>query len=128
MSLIGEHRVSERDKREALGLAEWLRSGGRGEFEIDIRAAARERELLRGGASAEELRAMSWDATSGSLVVPTTLARSLYEYLEASIAGFRIGAMRVNTTGGSGTSSGAIRPQIVAEVICSTGKPSRSLA
>jgi HK97 family phage major capsid protein len=100
LSLIGEHRVNERDKREAAGLTEWLRSGGQGEFEIDIRAAAKERQLLRQGASPDELRAMSWDATSGSLVVPTTLARSLFEYLEASIAGFRVGAMQVNTSTG----------------------------
>lgn len=70
------------------------------EMEIDIRGVLRERELARQGASAEEIRALSWDTTSGSLIVPTTMARSLYEYMEASIAAFRIGAELLITTSG----------------------------
>ena len=100
MSLIGAERVEAREAREADGLRAWLNSGARGELPVDIRSAVRERQLLRQGASTEELRAMAWDASSGSLVVPTTMARALYEYLEASIAGFRIGAMQMTTTSG----------------------------
>lgn len=69
-------------------------------FEIDIQRVAKERELLRQGATPDELRALAWDATSGSLVVPTTMARSLYDKLEAGIAAFRIGATRMNTSTG----------------------------
>jgi HK97 family phage major capsid protein len=70
------------------------------QFEVDIARVARERDLIRQGASTEELRALAWDASSGSLVVPTTMARSLYDVMEASIAGFRIGANRITTSSG----------------------------
>lgn len=70
------------------------------EFEIDIARVAKERDLLRQGAGPDELRALAWDASSGSLVVPTTMARSLYDVLEAGIAGFQIGATRMTTSTG----------------------------
>jgi HK97 family phage major capsid protein len=97
---FGEQRVAQQTRDEIASFRSWMASGGAGEFEIDIRAAARERELLRQGASGAELRALAWDASSGSLVVPTAMARSLYEYLEAAIAGFRIGATTLNTSTG----------------------------
>lgn len=100
MSLIGSARVEARDVRESDTLRAWLAGGAAGDFEVDIRGAARERTLLRSGASAEEIRAIQWDAGSGSLVVPTTMARSLYEYLEAGIAAFRVGAMQMVTSTG----------------------------
>ena len=100
MSLIGSARVEAREVRESDTLRAWLAGGAAGDFEIDIRGAARERALLRSGASAEEIRAIAWDAGSGSLVVPTTMARSLYEYLEAGIAAFRVGAMQMVTSTG----------------------------
>lgn len=100
VQLFGEHRVEKRERAEVDAFRAWLAGGAGGEFEIDIRGAAREREMLRQGATPNEIRALAWDASSGSLVVPTTMARSLYEYLEASIAGFRIGAMRMTTTTG----------------------------
>ena len=81
-------------------LRAWLRGEVSGEFEIDIQAARREREMIRQGATPEELRVMNYQTSSGSLVVPTTMARSLYEYLEAGIAGFRVGASVVNTSTG----------------------------
>tara|TARA_R110000868_G_scaffold11803_1_gene57601 strand:- start:63 stop:1352 length:1290 start_codon:yes stop_codon:yes gene_type:complete len=100
MSLIGAERVEARDAREDASLRSWLESGAKGDFAVDIRGAMKERQALRAGASAEEIRAIAWDASSGSLVVPTTMARSLYEFLEASIAAFRIGAMQMNTSTG----------------------------
>jgi HK97 family phage major capsid protein len=69
-------------------------------FEVDWLAVHRDRELLRAGASAEEIRVLNWQTSSGSLVVPTLMANSLYEYLEAGIAGFRIGATVVPTDAG----------------------------
>ena len=70
------------------------------EFVIDINRVAKERELLRQGASPEEIRALAWDAGSGSLVVPTTMARSLFDVLEEGITGFNIGATRMVTSTG----------------------------
>lgn len=70
------------------------------EMEIDIRSVLRERQLARQGASPDEIRALTWDTTSGSLIVPTQMARSLYEYMEASISAFRIGAELLITSAG----------------------------
>jgi HK97 family phage major capsid protein len=72
----------------------------RADLEVDIRGAAREAHLRRSGASADEIRAMNYQTSSGSLVVPTTMAREFYQYLEASIAGLRIGATQLNTATG----------------------------
>lgn len=66
----------------------------------DVMAVARERDLLRMGASPEELRALAWDTGSVASAVPTILARSLYEILEANIAALRMPTTRI--TSGSG--------------------------
>ena len=100
--VFGEHKAAQREQSESDQIRAWLYSADphKGDFEIDIRRAAKERQLLRQGASPDEIRALSWDATSGSLVVPTTMARTLYEYLEARIAGFRMGATQISTSTG----------------------------
>jgi HK97 family phage major capsid protein len=67
---------------------------------VPLAAAAHERQLLRDGASPYEARAMAWDASSGSLTVPTTLARSLYEYLEAGVSMLRAPTTKIRTTSG----------------------------
>lgn len=69
-------------------------------IEVDLRGAMRERELLRQGASAEEIRALAWDTGSSASLVPTTLSRTLYEYMEASNALFRGPTTKVNTSTG----------------------------
>lgn len=105
LSVFGERGAKRNDAHGVDLFRQWL-NAPRGselrstEFTIDIQRVAKERELLRQGASAEEIRALAWDATSGSLVVPTTMARSLFDVLEASIAGFNIGATRITTSTG----------------------------
>lgn len=99
LSVFGEARTANRDARQIDALRSWL-ADPRGEFEVDIQRAMKERQMLRAGASPEEIRALAWDATSGSLVVPTTMARSLFDLLEANIAAFRIGATQMNTSTG----------------------------
>jgi HK97 family phage major capsid protein len=71
-------------------------------FNVDLRGAMRERELIRQGVdpSDPEFRDLAWDATSGSLVVPTIMARTLYQKLEASVALFRMPVTRVNSDSG----------------------------
>jgi HK97 family phage major capsid protein len=69
-------------------------------MEIDIRGAAREMAVIRNGGGVNELRALAWDTGSSASLVPTTLARSLYQYLEAGIAAFRMGTTKINTTSG----------------------------
>jgi len=69
-------------------------------MDVDLRGAARERELLRAGHSPAEIRALYWDTGSVGSTVPTTLARSLYEYMEASVAMFRMPTTKINTAAG----------------------------
>jgi HK97 family phage major capsid protein len=101
LSVFGEANVTKRDNNAQDEFRAWL-SGDSSvkEFEVDIQRVIRERELLRQGASPEEIRALAWDATSGSLVVPTTMARSLYDILEEGITGFQVGASIMNTSTG----------------------------
>jgi HK97 family phage major capsid protein len=68
---------------------------------VDLRGVAKEREMLRAGASWDEVRDLAWDATSGSLTVPTTLARSVYQKLEANVALFRMPVTRITTASGN---------------------------
>lgn len=102
LSVFGEARATQNDVRAINSFRQWLATpeSQRGEFNIDIQRAFNERQMLRQGATAEELRALAWDATSGSLVVPTTMERSLFDLLEANIAAFRIGATIMNTSSG----------------------------
>ena len=105
LSVFGEARTAQNDRKDVDIFRQWL-TAPRGsdlrsqQFEIDVQRAMKERQLLRQGASPEEIRALAWDASSGSLVVPTTMARTLYDVLEAGIAGFQIGATVINTTTG----------------------------
>lgn len=99
LSVFGEARTAANDKAQGDAFRQWL-THRNGDFEIDIQRAMKERQMLRAGASPEEIRALAWDATSGSLVVPTTMARSLFDLLEANIAAFRIGATVMNTSTG----------------------------
>ena len=105
LSVFGETGIQRNDQAGVDLFRMWL-AAPRGSdlrsqaFEIDIQRVARERELVRSGASADEIRALAWDASSGSLVVPTTMARSLFDVLEEGITGFSIGATRVTTSTG----------------------------
>lgn len=102
--VFGDLRKSERQD-DPNGEAEkqlrsWLSGEYRGTFEVDIQRAMKERQLLRSGASPEEIRVLNYQTSSGSLVVPVTMARTLYEYMEANIAAFRVGATVVSTSTG----------------------------
>jgi HK97 family phage major capsid protein len=97
--LLGsENALSRHAQTENESLRSWmLNTGPKANLEIDMAAAIQERQAIRRGATPEELRVMNWQTSSGSLVVPTNLSRTLYSYLEASIAAFRVGAFEVNT-------------------------------
>lgn len=74
-------------------------NGGRF-MEIDIAAAKREMDIIRMGGGAAELRALAWDTGSSGSLVPTTLARTLYQILEASISVYRMGTTKISTSSG----------------------------
>ena len=75
-------------------------SRGKNAWYVDIRGAAREHELIRQGYSGEELRTLLWDTGSVGSAVPTTLSRTLYQYMTAGIAAFRMPTTRINTASG----------------------------
>jgi len=105
LSVFGDVGAQRNDAAGVDTFRQWL-NAPRGselrssEFTIDIARVAKERDLLRQGASADEIRALAWDASSGSLVVPTTMARSLFDVMEAGISAFQIGATRMTTSTG----------------------------
>ena len=101
MSVFGEAAV----KRAELTADQYLRSWATGEqgrtpLTVDMRSAQRERELLRQGVSADEVRALAWDTGSSASLVPTTLARTLYEYMEASNSLLRAPTTKIYTDSG----------------------------
>jgi len=67
----------------------------------NIEGVRRERDLIRQGASPDEIRALVWDTGSDASVVPTEFDRNLYEVLEASIAALRMPVRRLITNTGA---------------------------
>lgn len=101
--VFGEAGATRREQVEQDTIRAWLRQPAdqRTDLEVDIRAAAKERAMMRQGASPDEIRnAIAWDTGSIASAVPTTMSRTLYEYLEASIAAFRVGATMIETASG----------------------------
>ena len=97
---------TEGAKQKVQSEADLLRAFARGEvrsLDIPLHQAAEEKRMIRSGASAQDIaeyRALAWDTGSVASTVPTTTARSLYEYLEASIAAFRLPTTKINTSAG----------------------------
>jgi HK97 family phage major capsid protein len=93
-----ERQASERTLRD------WFTGKDKStpELDVDLSRAMEEKRLIRAGADEKELRSILGDggASGGSLVVPTTMQRSLYEYLEASIAALRMPTTKINTSSG----------------------------
>lgn len=82
----GDRKVEQTRASEDQQLRDWYAKGteyrNANPITVDINAARRERQMLRAGASANEIRALAWDTGSVASGVPTTMARSLYETLE----------------------------------------------
>ena len=98
-----QHAADKAAGNEQDMIRAWLSAPAesRPDLQVNTRAAAKERAMLRAGADWQEIRnAVTWDTGSMASAVPTEMARSLYEYMEASIAAFRIGAQQINTSSG----------------------------
>lgn len=67
----------------------------------DFSRVQKERDLVRMGASPEEVRALAWDTGSVASAVPTLFDRYLYEILEETVAAFRMPMRRLNTDSGA---------------------------
>lgn len=99
-SMFGEREVRNAEREVVETFRDWATTRDARPLEVNIRAAIKERELLRQGASPEEIRAIAWDTGSSGSLVPTTLARTLYEYMEASVAMFRAPTTKITTAAG----------------------------
>ncbi len=93
---------------------------GKAAWSVDLTAVQREKDLLRSGMSPAEVRALYSDTGNVGSTVPTTLARSLYEYLEASVAMFRAPTTKINTASGEALqfprlSAHSIGTQVIAQ-------------
>lgn len=69
-------------------------------LQVDLGAAQREQNLIRAGASPDEVRALAWDTGSIASGVPTTMARTLYAYVTAPVAMMNMPTYQFNTTSG----------------------------
>jgi HK97 family phage major capsid protein len=98
--LFGEAAVERAVVSADAAFRAWAQNPHGGTINVNLAAVALERDLLRQGASAEEIRALAWDTGTSATLVPTTLARTLYEYLEASIAMFRAPTTKINSASG----------------------------
>lgn len=101
---FGGRRVAAHDDAEARSLRSWMQGEGSRYLAVPIEPAAREVAALRaaGGAGAE-FRALAWDTGSVASTVPTTLQRTLYQYLEASVSMVRAPTTKWYTDGGEPT-------------------------
>lgn len=98
---FGQRAVDQRDRDEESYVRRFL--DGDPEVRrivINHEAAFRERELIRSGRTPSEARALAWDTGSIASGVPVTTARTLYGYLEASLAMFRAPTTKVSTPAG----------------------------
>jgi len=106
MREFGEQAVVSAEVQARTNFASWLRNGGRNErgettpYSFNVTAAEAEQRYMRQGYSGEEARALAWDTGSVASAVPVTTDRSLYQYLEASIAMFRAPTRKFPTGSG----------------------------
>lgn len=109
---VGSDVAVENRKTEAEVLRSWLRGqsagnggdwenpGSRRAFSFPLSNVIREQNLMRGGATADEARALAWDTGSVASGVPVTTARSIYAFMTASIALMSMPTYKFNTDSG----------------------------
>lgn len=110
----------------------FLRGQGPRYMDIDLRAAANEKRLIRQGATAQELRDLTLTAAAGGNTVPTSFARQLYNILEVYSGIRNTNATIITTTSGealefprvasSGTAASVAEGSALAEADPSFGK------
>lgn len=84
--------------------AAWARGEGGKDFHVDLTAGARIVEAIRAGAETRDFRNVidtGGLGGSGSLLVPTDLSSTIYQYMTASVAMMRMPTQKINTTGGN---------------------------
>lgn len=110
--VFGE-KAAPSGQSEAERFAAWARGNGPGNgsdekgranaaYVFNLNNGARTVEAVRAGADARDLRNAIWTTVdSGSLLVPTELDSTIYQYLTASVAMLRMPTRKINSTGGN---------------------------
>jgi HK97 family phage major capsid protein len=120
-AVFGEARVEKAEQSDADRLRAWAKGQGSKQLDIDMSAVINAHQAMAAGASGRDLRnSLLWDTGSVGSTVPTTLASTLYEYLEASVALFRAPTTKINTASGEAMqfpklSAHAIGTQVIAQ-------------
>lgn len=100
----GDRKLAKVEQDENTHLRAWLSGDDHYRrahpFEINIEAARKQRQLLRQGYTPQEIRAIAWDTGSVASGVPTLVASSLYETLEAFTVMFRAPTTKFPTGNG----------------------------
>ena len=99
-AVFGEDKIAAADKKAESDFRKWALNGAQGEFELhgfteyaNLRARLRDQ-----GLSGRDLRAALYtDTGSIGSAVPTTMAATLYEYMEATISMFRAPTTKITT-------------------------------
>lgn len=92
----------ESEDAQAAQMRAFLDGSGPNTLRIPMAAAMRNRELERKGLRSPELRnTLVGDDGAGTLVVPTLVANTIFDTLEAEIAAFRLPTTRLNTPTGA---------------------------
>jgi HK97 family phage major capsid protein len=111
---FGEEAVQERGKNAAAEFIRWAKGDrtasnqvdpetGRAGFAVSFRNAERTIEAIRSGADSRDIRNNIWttSAGSGSLLVPTDLESTIYQYMTASVAMMRMPTTKINSAAGN---------------------------
>lgn len=102
---VGSVEAKRVEKAEAETLVQWARRARIGDpgFELPMYQAAKEVEMIKRGASAQDIqeyRVMNWDTGSLASGVQTTTARELYQLMTAPIAMFNLPTTKFFTADG----------------------------
>lgn len=99
----GDPVVEQRQQSESERFAAWARGETPNrEYHVDLKAGKAFVEAIRAGASAGDIRNVIQVGTdSGSLLVPTDLSSTIYQYMTASVAMLRMPTTKINTNGGN---------------------------
>ncbi len=101
-SLFGPAKETDKPKSEVDRFTAWARGEGGANFHVDLKAGAEYVEAIRAGANARDLKNVIYTTIdSGSLLVPTDLSATIYQYMTASVAMMRMPTQKINTTGGN---------------------------
>ena len=131
--VFGEPNESRELQTTAADLRSWIRGekrmdatdfegGGRvNGIYSDFSRVQRERDLVRMGASPDEVRALAWDTGSVASAVPTLFDRYLYEVMEESVSAFRMPMRRINTDSGASMEFPKVASHAIATQVAGQG-------